>query len=682
MTNLTLPGNNVTADSFDSNDPYHSTWQTNYTFRRTNFYGYYPTNPSSLTSIAAPDYTTEPYMRKDNAYIESVGSMSVGNLDICGYLGSGSGVPSIGPNGAVGDNVNWIGTGTTCDPRTPANSGIQPGHLNTSFNVALPDVKLPTNSWTTAPIRSGAQRITYGTTNVDPNAPYLFSYVITNGAYGGTTNYTISAQVSDSVLIKGTNINLYLPAGLNFHGAIATVWIDTNSDVKIYTAGLIDTSGGGSINNITRYAPAFRIYGLPGCTQIIFGGQPVLTTFVYTPEAEVDLAGGGGSNYYDFVGALYGNGIKMTSNLNLHYDEAITLQGLCPKLITKSPTNRVVNPGSNVTFTVEMSQGSPVTCCWYFNQTNLLFTRSNLAANVTNASFTVTNAQVTNAGNYTVVLSNALFTSITSSIATLLVGSPPMITAQPTNQTVTIGSTATFSVAVTGDGPLTYQWFKGTNVVSNGTNAIVTTNSVLTLPNVQTNRAGTYSVTVSSAFGSTNSAGALLTVMPGNLPVIIVQPTNLFVHAGGTAIFSVTVTGTPPFSYQWFSYKWAGPWFETGTTNVPIWTINSVQSINTGIYHVIVTDAFGSVTSSWAHLVIYTNFPTIDIANTFTQGNFQFHITGEPELYYAVQSSTNFVNWVPLYTNVSSFYFTDVTSNLFPYRFYRVAILPSPPFER
>ena len=47
--------------------------------------------------------------------------------------------------------------------------------------------------------------------------------------------------------------------------------------------------------------------------------------------------------------------------------------------------------------------------------------------------------------------------------ATIL--SAQTITTQPTNQTVMAGSTATLSVAVSGDGPFTYQWqFNGTNL--------------------------------------------------------------------------------------------------------------------------------------------------------------------------------------------------------------------------
>jgi sugar lactone lactonase YvrE len=48
---------------------------------------------------------------------------------------------------------------------------------------------------------------------------------------------------------------------------------------------------------------------------------------------------------------------------------------------------------------------------------------------------------------------------------TLAVGLPPVITAEPINQTVMAGGMATFSVAVSGTGPFTYQWqFDGTNL--------------------------------------------------------------------------------------------------------------------------------------------------------------------------------------------------------------------------
>ncbi len=85
-------------------------------------------------------------------------------------------------------------------------------------------------------------------------------------------------------------------------------------------------------------------------------------------------------------------------------------------------------------------------------------------------------------------------------------GSPPTITTQPTNQTVFVGQTATFSVTASGTAPLHYQWSVGSSNILNATNA------TLTLANVQLSQASSYSVLITNAFGSTNSASATLAV--------------------------------------------------------------------------------------------------------------------------------------------------------------------------
>jgi hypothetical protein len=83
---------------------------------------------------------------------------------------------------------------------------------------------------------------------------------------------------------------------------------------------------------------------------------------------------------------------------------------------------------------------------------------------------------------------------------------PPAITTQPTNQTVSVGQSASFSVAATSTYPLSYQWnFNGTNLPG-------ATNTVLTLNSVQLANAGLYSVKISTPFTSTNSSSVLLTV--------------------------------------------------------------------------------------------------------------------------------------------------------------------------
>ncbi len=84
----------------------------------------------------------------------------------------------------------------------------------------------------------------------------------------------------------------------------------------------------------------------------------------------------------------------------------------------------------------------------------------------------------------------------------------PTITTQPTNQTVVVGQTASFSVTTSGTPPLSYQWTFDT------TNIVAATNATLVLTNVQLTNAGIYAVVVSNPAGSVLSSNATLTVNP------------------------------------------------------------------------------------------------------------------------------------------------------------------------
>ena len=151
-----------------------------------------------------------------------------------------------------------------------------------------------------------------------------------------------------------------------------------------------------------------------------------------------------------------------------------------PPSISIQPTNQTVRQGSNAVFTVTAAGTAPLSYRWLFKGTNFL-------AGATNASLTLTNVQLTNMGNYSVVVTNVVG-SVTSSNAGLMVLMPPVITQQPTNQTVNLGGTVTFSVTVSTNStpPLSYQWYLNSGVLPNATNA------VLTLTGVTTNQAGTY----------------------------------------------------------------------------------------------------------------------------------------------------------------------------------------------
>jgi endonuclease/exonuclease/phosphatase family metal-dependent hydrolase len=197
-----------------------------------------------------------------------------------------------------------------------------------------------------------------------------------------------------------------------------------------------------------------------------------------------------------------------------------------PPAITTQPQSQAVSPGSNVTFTVTASGTEPLSYQWLFNGTNI--------SGATTNPFTVNNAQPTNAGNYSVTVTN-IAGSVTSSIAVLTVSNfPPVILTQPQSQTVSVGASPTFTVVATGTAPLSYQWVSGATNIP-GANTYFYTRS-----NVQTNDAGNYSVVVTNIAGSVTSSVATLTILVTN-PVPFAQwnfnsvPADGSVNTGSTS---------------------------------------------------------------------------------------------------------------------------------------------------
>jgi hypothetical protein len=86
---------------------------------------------------------------------------------------------------------------------------------------------------------------------------------------------------------------------------------------------------------------------------------------------------------------------------------------------------------------------------------------------------------------------------------------PLTITTQPQSQSVYVGQTADLLVAVTGSGPINYQWsFDGTPLAG-------ATNADLSFASVQMTNAGTYTVVINNGVGTPlTSSSAVLNVLP------------------------------------------------------------------------------------------------------------------------------------------------------------------------
>jgi hypothetical protein len=172
----------------------------------------------------------------------------------------------------------------------------------------------------------------------------------------------------------------------------------------------------------------------------------------------------------------------------------------------------------------------------------------------------------------------------------------PVILTQPSDQTVAVGSNATFTVAAVGATPFSYRWlYFGTNVPF--ANASGTNSDTLTLSSVDTNNAGNYKVIVSNSSGSITSRVAHLTVT--SKPIITSQPQSVTSSIGSNATFMVTATGRMPLTYQW---RFFGTNIAGATTNV--FSLTNIQPANAGNYRVVVKNSDGSVTSAVATLTV------------------------------------------------------------------------------
>ena len=400
------------------------------------------------------------------------------------------------------------------------------------------------------------------------------SYLVRLNTDGTVDNsYSTPAFVDVAKLMNHTGGKVLVQTGADLLRLDGSGRVDTsfnapdgvgNADFAILPDNSIVTIGGSAYNNIVRLNengsldPSFRVSGLPGV---------VIGNFSVAPDGAIYLFD---NNRGDYLYRL--------------------IADFAP-IIVQGPQSAVVNSGSSTHphLATVVSGTEPLSYQWSFNNVPI--------PEATNASLALT-MDATRVGAYSVAVSN-LVGSTSSPPAYLVLPGKPTLFHSPQSRTVTNGATVAFAVTAFGAGTLGYQW------QHSGTNLPGATNATLSLTNVSVAQAGTYSVSVGNASGTTNSAPATLTVM---VPpqITVPPPASVTNFAGSTAQFGVTATGTAPLAYRWFF----GSASILNATNANL-SLTNVQAAQAGNYRVVITNIAGAVTSSVVSLTVLVQPPSL-----------------------------------------------------------------------
>ncbi len=354
---------------------------------------------------------------------------------------------------------------------------------------------------------------------------------------------------------------------------------------------------------------------------------------------------GATTNTYTRVGVQAGDAgsytVVITNSSGSATSAVATLTVQVPPQITTHPQSQIVNAGSNATFTV-MASGSPAPGYqWRFNGTNLLGASS--------SRYSRAGVQAADAGSYSVLVSNAVG-SVLSSNAVLSVSGPPSITTQPQHQFTVVGGSAAFSVVAVGTAPLTWQWRKdGVNLVD-GPGISGATTSALALSGIQTANLGLYTVAVSNGYDGVISQPAALSL--ATPPAIQVQPQSRTNRVGTTATFSVVASGGG-LGYQW---RRSGTNIADGANlsgaATDLLILAPALKFDTTSYTVVITNLAGSVTSSPASLTLVYQPP---FHEPFNYGSGE-NLGG--------QTSPSSLTWADVGTSTAGPYVTIQSNNL------------------
>ncbi len=373
-------------------------------------------------------------------------------------------------------------------------------------------------------------------------------------------------------------------------------------------------------------------------------------------------------------------------------DFSITVEGggvTNPPAITAQPQSLSVPAGQSATFGVTATGTAPLAYQWCFNGTNL--------AGATTNPFTLLAVQATNAGNYSVVITNVAG-SVTSAVAGLT------LTVQDTNPPATnllVIARWNFNSLVpdnaTATGVTTPAIGSGAASLVGGATATFATGDPVLDPAGSTDNSGWNTATYPAQGVGNKSCGAQFAVSTVGKQNIVLSWSSESPSTGskygrleyatngtdfvgvataftnGTTFTAKTnslagmpgVANNPNFAFRFVSE------FEStalGTANANYVAGDTAKTYGSGgtmRYDLVTISGTAIVTNGTASAPVFS-------APTMTSGQLQFTVSGTPGASYIIQAATNLAapDWQPVWTNVAPFSFGETNPGA-PQKFYR-----------
>jgi hypothetical protein len=191
--------------------------------------------------------------------------------------------------------------------------------------------------------------------------------------------------------------------------------------------------------------------------------------------------------------------------------------------------------------------------------------------------------------------------------------------------------------------------------IGTGTNYAACFNDITTGDNIGTNAPGLFNAVAGydlcTGLGTPGGTNLIYALAPLSLPYFITQPSSQTVTNGASLTFGATAGGRSPLNYQW---RFNGTNLPAGGnvsgTRSNVLSITVATTNNSGNYSLIVTNSYGSVTSSVAVLTVgfapaFSAQPTNLTILSGSNAVFSATVSGSTTLVYQWRKNgTNLVN--------------------------------------